>query len=74
VLVPETSVVMRPAGKVVYAIQDGRAVAHVVETGARSKGRVEVTRGLAGGETVARDGAGFLTDGTTVTVKESPAQ
>jgi RND family efflux transporter MFP subunit len=74
VLVPETSVVMRPAGKVVYAIQDGKAVAHVVETGARSKGRVEVTRGLAGGETVARDGAGFLTDGTTVTVKESPAQ
>ena len=74
VLVPETSIVMRPAGKVVYVIEDGKAVARVVETGARSGGRVEVTKGLAGGETVAWDGAGFLTDGAAVTVKESPAQ
>jgi RND family efflux transporter MFP subunit len=74
VLVPETSVVMRPAGKVVYVIQDGKALARVIETGARSAGGVEVTKGLSGGETVARDGAGFLTDGAAVTVKEPPSQ
>ena len=33
-----------------------------------------MTKGLAGGETVARDGAGFLTDGATVNVKETPSQ
>ena len=70
VLVPETSIVMRPAGKVVYVIDDGKAAARVVETGTRSGGRVEVTKGLAGGETVAWDGAGFLTDGAAVTVKQ----
>jgi RND family efflux transporter MFP subunit len=74
VLVPETSVVMRPAGKVVYVIRDGKAFAHVVETGTRSEGRVEVTKGLAGGETVAWDGAGFLTDGAAVTVKQPPSK
>ena len=74
VLVPETSVVMRPAGKVVYVIEDGKARARVVETGVRSAGRIEVTKGLTGGETVARDGAGFLTDGATVKVKETPSQ
>jgi RND family efflux transporter MFP subunit len=71
VLVPETSVVARPAGKVVYLIENGKAVARVVETGVRSAGRIEVTKGLAGGETVAWDGAGFLTDGASVTVKQS---
>ena len=74
VLVPETSVVMRPAGKVVYEIRGGKALARVVETGARSAGRIEVTKGLAGGETVARDGAGFLTDGAAVNVKEALSQ
>lgn len=74
VLVPETSVVMRPAGKIVYEIRDGKAIARVVETGVRSAGRIEVTKGLAGGETVARDGAGFLTDGAAVNVKEALPQ
>jgi RND family efflux transporter MFP subunit len=71
VLVPETGVVARPAGKVVYLIENGKAVARVVETGVRSAGRIEVTKGLAGGETVAWDGAGFLTDGASITVKQS---
>lgn len=74
VLVPETSVVMRPAGKVVYLIEDGKARARVVETGVRSAGQIEVTKGLTGGETVARDGAGFLTDGASVKVKETSSQ
>jgi len=62
-MVPEQSVVLRPAGKVVYALQDGVARQRVVETGLRQGGMQEIVAGLAAGETVAVDGAGFLTDG-----------
>lgn len=76
VTVPEQSVVLRPAGRVVYVIKDGKAQQRVVATGARSGGKVEIVSGLAAGETVAVDGAGFLTDGAQVSVKGAgpPAQ
>ena len=45
VLVPEQSVVLRPAGKVVYAVADGKAVQHVVEVGAKRAGMVEIRKG-----------------------------
>ena len=68
VVVPEQSIVLRPAGKVVYLIQDGKAVQRVVETGVRKDGVVEIVSGLAGGEMVAADGAGFLTNNAPVAV------
>lgn len=68
VVVPEQSIVLRPAGKVVYLIEGGRAVQRVVETGVRKDGIVEIVSGLAGGETVAADGAGFLTNDAAVAV------
>jgi RND family efflux transporter MFP subunit len=70
VLVPEQSVVLRPAGKVVYAIADGKAVQHVVEVGAKRAGMVEIVKGLPAGTTVALDGAGFLTNNASVSVQE----
>lgn len=70
VLVPEQSVVLRPAGKVVYVIAEGKAKQRVVETGSKQGGMVEIVKGLAGGETVALDGAGFLTNDAAVTVKQ----
>lgn len=69
VLVPEQSVVLRPAGKVVYAVVDGKAHQRVVDTGAQEGGFVEITRGLKAGETVALDGAGFLSQGAEVAIK-----
>ena len=69
VVVPETSVVLRPAGKVIYVIKDGRATQRVVETGADQDGWQEITSGLAAGEVVAVDGAGFLTDKAAVNVQ-----
>lgn len=70
--VPEQSVVLRPAGRVVYVIaeQEGRLVAQqrAVETGIRQEGYYEVLKGLAPGERVAVDGAGFLTSGAAVTL------
>mgnify|MGYP001588463992 CR=1 FL=1 len=72
--VPEQSVVLRPAGKVVYVIADTqgqlRAKQQVVQTGGKRDGRVEILSGLSGGETIALDGAGFLTNDTAVTVKK----
>lgn len=68
--VPEQSVVLRPAGKVVYVLgeKDGRLVAQqrAVETGVRQDGYYEIVKGLAPGDRVAVDGAGFLTDNAVV--------
>jgi membrane fusion protein (multidrug efflux system) len=73
-MVPEQSVVLRPAGKVVYVVQDGVARQRVVETGLRQDGLQEVTRGLAAGDLVAVDGAGFLTDGAAVALPKPRAE
>ena len=69
-LVPEQSVVLRPAGKVVYVVAEGKALQHVVEAGARRAGMVEILKGLPAGATVALDGAGFLAHNAAVVVKE----
>ncbi|PCI39221.1 MAG: efflux transporter periplasmic adaptor subunit [Rhodospirillaceae bacterium] len=71
VIVPEISVVRRPAGTVVYVIEDGIAKQRIVKTGLRLDGQVEILTGLQAGEEVAMDGAGFLTDGGSVEVKKS---
>jgi RND family efflux transporter MFP subunit len=71
VLVPEQSIVLRPAGKVVYAVAEGRAQQRIVEVGAKRGGMVEILKGLAAGETVALDGAGFLSHTAAVTVKDT---
>lgn len=70
VTVPEVSVVLRPAGKVVYVIENGKAAQHTVTTGVTQNGQVEILQGLKAGATVAVDGAGFLTDKAAVSVKE----
>ena len=70
-MVPEQSVVLRPAGKVVYVVKDGRAAQRVVETGLRQDGRQEITKGLQPGEVIATDGAGFLSDGAAVVLAQA---
>lgn len=66
VVVPETSVVQRPAGDVVYAIENDAAHERPVRTGVRRDGWVELLSGVDAGTTIATDGAGFLTDGAPV--------
>jgi len=67
--VPEQSVVLRPAGKVVYVIDANRAKQQRVEVGAKRGGRIEILSGLQPGQSIALDGAGFLTEGANVQVK-----
>ncbi len=73
-VVPEQSVVLRPAGKVVYAVVDAdgkkKVQQRIVQAGAKKGGVIEILAGLKEGETVALDGAGFLANGATVAVKE----
>jgi RND family efflux transporter MFP subunit len=71
-MVPEQSVVLRPAGKVVYVVEGRRVTQRLVETGLKQDGLQEITSGLAAGETIATDGAGFLTDGAAVTLADAP--
>jgi len=76
--VPEQSVVLRPAGKIVYILEerDGRlhAQQRLVETGVRQEGYYEVVRGLQPGDRVAVDGAGFLTHGAAVALPKPRAE
>jgi membrane fusion protein (multidrug efflux system) len=74
VVVPEQSVVLRPAGKVVYLFEDGKAVQRIVQTGVRKDGMFEITQGLAGGEAVIVDGAGFLTNNAAVALAKPRAE
>ncbi|WP_024301071.1 efflux RND transporter periplasmic adaptor subunit [Pseudogulbenkiania sp. MAI-1] len=60
--VPLPAVVERPKGMVVYVVKDGRARERAVSTGLGSGDWVEIVSGLKAGETVAVDGAGFLSD------------
>jgi membrane fusion protein (multidrug efflux system) len=68
VLVPEESVVLRPAGEVVYLIKDNTAIQKIVKTGLRQDGKVEILDGLNAGDIIAKDGAAFLTDQAKVIV------
>lgn len=67
-LVPESAIVLRPAGTVVYVVEDDVARPRPVETGVYRSGRVEIRSGLTAEDRVIDSGAGFLTDGTPVTV------
>ena len=74
VVVPEQAVVLRPAGDVVYVIQNKTAAQRIVKVGLREQGMVEILEGLSVGETVAVDGASFLTDKAAVNVQQNPTQ
>ena len=71
--VPAESVVRRPAGTVVYVVEDGRARERTVETGVQSGHWIEITSGLQAGERVIVSGAGFMTDGAPVQVATADA-
>ena len=70
VMVPNIIVVRRPAGELVYVINDGQAEARLVETGHHEGNLVEIVTGLGSDETIATDGAPYLTDGAAVKISE----
>lgn len=70
-MVPEESLVLRPAGEVVYVVRDNMAYQAVVKTGLRQNGAIEVLEGLNANDMVVVDGAGFLTDKTPVLLDDA---
>lgn len=67
-MVPEQSLILRPAGEVVYVVKNNTAYQAVVKTGARQNGMIEVLEGLNENDTIVVDGAGFLTDKAPVKI------
>jgi multidrug efflux pump subunit AcrA (membrane-fusion protein) len=68
-VVPEQSIVLRPAGAVVYVISDKVAHAHPVKTGIQREGMIEILEGIQPGWIIAVDGAALLSDGAKVSVR-----
>ena len=72
VVVPYVSLVERPAGTVVYVLDDpagGTVRQVVVEPGERQNGSIEILSGLEAGQVVVRDGSSYLSDGAVVEVR-----
>jgi RND family efflux transporter MFP subunit len=70
IMVPQVSIVRRPAGDVVYVLNGKTVTEQQIERGQRSGRFVEIRSGLNGSEIVIVDGAGFLTGGSEVSVIE----
>jgi RND family efflux transporter MFP subunit len=72
---PEASVLTRDGYPFVYVVgDDGVARQTRIETGARSRGLVEVAAGLHGTARVVTTGAGFVKDGDRVRLASEPAR
>ncbi|MFW5432471.1 MAG: efflux RND transporter periplasmic adaptor subunit [Methylophilaceae bacterium] len=69
-MIPEQSLVLRPAGEVAYIVRDNVAYQTIVKTGLRQNGLIEVLSGLNADDLVVVDGAGFLTDKAPVKIAE----
>ena len=74
VVVPVMSVVKRPAGDVVFVLNNAdepRVRQQLVRLGQRQNGWIEILSGVEVGNTVVVEGAHYLSDGALVTVRES---
>lgn len=71
VVVPEQAVVLRPAGTVVYVIDNNVARERAVKTGIARDGVIEILEGVAANAVVAVDGASLLSDGAKVAARDA---
>ena len=70
-MIPEQSLVLRPAGEVVYVVRDNVAYQAIVKTGSRQDGLIEILEGLTANDSIVVDGAGFLTDKADVSIQQA---
>jgi membrane fusion protein (multidrug efflux system) len=68
-VIPEQAMVLRPAGAVVYVVEDGTAREKPVRIGIVRDGLIEILSGLKDGDSVAVDGAALLTGGARVAIR-----
>ncbi|WP_205522100.1 hypothetical protein [Pseudomonas viridiflava] len=75
VIVPAASAVIRDGRSYVpVLLGDNRISLQAVTVGRRQDSHVEILSGIAAGDRVAVQGAGFLNDGDLVNVAATPAQ
>ncbi|MFT7227913.1 MAG: membrane fusion protein (multidrug efflux system) [Methylophilaceae bacterium] len=72
-MIPEQSLVLRPAGEVVYVVRENIAHQAIVKTGLRQQGFIEIISGLKPNDLIVVDGAGFLTDKAPVKIAKNDA-
>lgn len=68
VIVPETCIVRRPVGLVVYRVENDSVREVPVSTGIRQGDSIEILSGVQAGDRLALDGAAYLTDGVAVRI------
>lgn len=66
-MIPEEALIPKGAEQLVFKVVDGKVVAAVVTTGLRTRGQVEVVKGLAAGDTVITAGQIKVRPGMPVT-------
>lgn len=69
-IVPEQAAVLRPAGTVVYIVENDHVQERRVQTGIVRDGKIEITSGLVATDTVVVDGASLLSDKARIKVRE----
>lgn len=72
-LVPAGALVDDAGGSAAFVISDGRANRRPVKRGGIFQGRVEITDGLAAGDTVAVAGITTLRDGAAIRIVQAPS-
>lgn len=73
VLIPESAIVQRGQGALVYVVADNKVRQVRVSLGKRLEGKVEVRDGIAAGDTVVTAGNARLSDGAEVEVVSAAA-
>ncbi|MBL4868196.1 MAG: efflux RND transporter periplasmic adaptor subunit [Pseudomonadales bacterium] len=71
IVIPERSLVRRPAGVVVYRLTGDKVSEQIVTVGMKQKGLIEVTSGVSVGDSIVLDGAAWLTDGARVQIMDA---
>lgn len=68
-LIPESSLVMRPEGMVVFVVKNNKAYATPVQTGYTQGDNAVVLQGLSPGQLIVTDGADYLNNGSPVKIQ-----
>lgn len=73
VMIPEKAIAYERGMPFVFVVKDSKAQRRSVETGMRKIGRVQITKGLEGGEVVVTAGHLKIRDGSEVTIAKEQA-
>jgi RND family efflux transporter MFP subunit len=71
IVVTEKALVRRPAGLVLYRVENNIVTENIVTTGLTQNALTEIISGINAGDTIVLDGAAWLTEGARVEIQET---